>query len=421
VDTTKTEATPNLEGLTAASESVVREVLKRLSDSARREEFDEFDDVPYGRGNELRNLFNLLVREWKLLFWITLAGGVVAALVAIALPNMYTATALILPPTKPQSLAGALLGQFGGMAGAIAPSLGLKDPSDMYIGILRSRTITDDLVRQFRLQQIYSTKTIGDARLKLLGRASFALGKDSMLKLSVEDRDPKRAAALANAFIAELSKQNNRLAISESAQRRLFFEREVTAEKDAVAAAEGLLKQIQQRTGVFEVSSQAQVVIGSIARLRAEIVMQEAALQRLQMGATAANPEVAKQQKELATLRAELSKLEAGDTRQRAGDPMVPLANVPQASLDYLRALREVKYHNSLFEVLSKEYEAARIDEAKEAPVIQVVDLAVPPERKSGPPRALFSLVGAALSSVAGGVFIYFFRNKSRCQPLLRQ
>ena len=129
----------------------------------------------------------------------------------------------------------------------------------MYIGILRSRTISDNLVQQFQLQKIYSTKTTGDARLKLLDRASFALGKDSMLRLSVEDRDPKRAAALANAFIAELNKQNNQLAITESAQRRLFFEREVAAEKEAMAAAEGGLKQIQQKTGVFEVSSQAQV------------------------------------------------------------------------------------------------------------------------------------------------------------------
>jgi tyrosine-protein kinase Etk/Wzc len=414
MDTSKAEAAPNGEGLAAVSESVVREVLKRLSDSAHREEFDEFDDVPYRGGNELHNLLRLLFREWKLLLWVTVAGAVVATLVAIALPNMYTATALILPPAKPQSLSGALLGQLGGMAGAIVPSLGLKDPSDMYVGILRSRSICDDLVQQFRLQQIYSTKTTGDARLKLLDRASFALGKDSMLRLSVEDRDPKLAAALANAFIAELNKQNNLLAITESAQRRLFFEREVAAEKDALAAAEGLLKQIQQRTGVFEVSSQAQVVIGSIARLRAEIVIQEVALQRLQMGATAANPEVAKQEKELTALRAELSKLEAGDARQRAGDPMVPLASVPQASLDYLRALRDVKYHNSLFEVLSKEYEAARIDEAKEAPVIQVVDLAIPPEIKSGPPRTLFALLGAALSTVAGAIFVYFFRSRRR-------
>ena len=319
MDTSKAEATQNGEGLAAVSEPVVREVLKRLKHTASREEFDEFDDIPYGRGNELRNLLLLLVREWKLLLWVTVAGGVVAALVAIALPNMYTATALILPPAKPQSLSGALLGQLGGMAGAIAPSLGLKDPSDMYVGILRSRTISDDIVRQFRLQQIYSTKTTGDARLKLLDRASFALGKDSMLRLSVEDRDPKRAAALANAFIAELNKQNNILAITESAQRRLFFEREVAAEKDAVTAAEGMLKQIQQKSGVFEVSSQAQVVISSIARLRAEIVIQQVALERLQMGATAANPEVAKQQKELTALRAELSKLEAGDRRRQAG------------------------------------------------------------------------------------------------------
>jgi uncharacterized protein involved in exopolysaccharide biosynthesis len=230
-----------------------------------------------------------------------------------------------------------------------------------------------------------------------------------MIRISVEDRDPRRAAALANAFVSELSKQNNRLAITESGQRRLFFEREVEAEKNALAAAESALKETQERTGVFEVSNQAQVVIGSIARFRAEIAMQEVSLQRLKMGATPENPEVARQQTELSALRTELSKLEAGDTRQRSGDPIVPLANVPRAGLEYLRALRELKYHDMLFEVLSKQYEAAKIDEAKEAPVIQVVDPAIPPEKKSGPPRALITILGTVFSAMAGAILVFAF------------
>jgi len=400
--------------LAEANASVVREVLKRLNGTARERVFEEYDETPNNQGIDLRELFSKLVSEWKFLLAMTIGGGVVTALVAIALPNMYTASALILPPVKPQSLATALMGQFGGMAGALAPSLGLKDPNELYIGILRSRTTNDALVSQFGLQQVYSSKTKEDARHKLQDRAIFTSGKDSMLKLSVEDRDPQRASVLANAFISELNKQNNRLAITESSQRRLFFEREVESEKNALAAAERALKETQQRTGVFEVSNQAQLVIGSIARLRAEIVGQEVSLQRLQMGATTDNPEVANQKMAISALSAQLAKLESGNARRRAGDPMIPVANVPEAGLEYIRALREVKYHDSLFEVLAKQYEAARIDEAKEAPVIQVVDPAVPPERKSGPHRAVLTVLGAVMSAFAGAIFVFFTQSNAR-------
>jgi uncharacterized protein involved in exopolysaccharide biosynthesis len=310
------------------------------------------------------------------------------------------------------------MGQLGGMAGALAPSMGLKDPTEMYLGFLKSRTISDDLLGEFGLQGVYGVKTREEARSKLLERASFALGKDSMIRISVQDRDPARAAAMANAYVTALNKQNSHLAISESAQRRMFFEREVETEKNLLAAAESRLKETQQRTGFVEVSNQAQLVMSSIARLRAEITMKEVALQRLRMGATAENPQVEQQQVELSALRGELNKLEAGNTRQASGDPIVPVANVPEAGLEYIRAVREMKYHESLFEVLAKQYEAAKIDEAKEAPVIQVVDPAITPEKKSYPPRGVFTLLGAFFAAVAGGLFVYFSANSSSLPPV---
>src|SRR5208283_5309526 len=177
------------------------------------------------------------------------------------------------------------------------------------------------------------------------------LGKESMIRVSVEDGDPKRAAELSNAFIEGLSRQNSRLAITESAQRRLFFEREVETEKTALAVAEGALRETQIRTGVVEASGQAQVVIASIAQMRGGIALREVELERLRMGATPQNPEVVRQEAELASMRSDLSRLEAGGTRQQPGDPLVPVADVPKAGLDYMRALRDVKYHEALFEI----------------------------------------------------------------------
>jgi len=384
-------------------------------DYTREEEFEEIGD----RGAfDVREVLSRLKERWKFLLVMTIGGGVVAALIALAIPNMYTANALILPPTKPQSLSAAMMGQLGGMAaGAAAASFGLKDPNETYVGILKSRTVNDDLVDQFGLEQVYGKKTKEDARRKLSDRSLFALGRDSMIKISVEDRDPQRAAALANTFVAELNKQNNLLALTESAQRRMFFEREVQTEKNALTEAERMLQETQQRTGVVEVGSQSQLVMGSIARLQADIAMQEVSLTRLEMGATDGNPEVARQRTELSTLRAALSQLEAGGSRQRSGDPLVPLANVPRAGLQYLRALREVKYHDMLFEVLSKQYEVARIDEAKEAPMIQVVDPAVRPEKKSGPMRMQITVLGAILSALGGCSFVHFARGRALSQP----
>lgn len=373
----------------------------------------EFDKEEEAYGIDLRALLNLLARHKKFLFAVTLAGGVVSVAIALLIPNMYTASALILPPVKPQSLSTALAGQLGGIAGALAPSLGLKDPAAMYIGILKSRSASDDLIVKFRLQQIYSSKTKEEARRELDTRTNFSSGKDSLIKISVEDRDPKRAADMANAHIAELDKQNDRLAITESAQRRLAFEREVAREKNALLGAENFLRETQQKTGIVEVSGQAQVMIAAVAQFRAEIAMREVAMERLRTAATSQNPEVVGQETELASLRGQLSKLERGSSGQRSGDPLIPVANVPKAGLEYLRALREVKYHETLFEVLSRQYEAARIDEAREAPVIQVVDYAIPPETKSSPPRALIIIFGTILSGVAGCLFIYLRKGSS--------
>jgi len=365
------------------------------------------DEMPFGLTVDHRKLVGLLARKWKLLLLISIAGGVVGLVVALAIPNLYTATAVILPPTKPQSASAALMGQLGGAAGALAPTLGLKDPNEMYIGIMRSRTTSDDLIDGFGLLSIYSSKTRESARRKLLTRANILSGRDSMIRISVEDRDPQRAANLANAYVAELKKQNNRLALTEAGQRRLFFEHEVEAEKNALANAEDALRDTQERTGVVEVSGQAQAVIGSIAKIRAEIAMEEVSLKRLRMGATAENPEVIRDETELAAMRSELAKLEAGNPKQRSGDPLIPSANVPQARLEYVRALRDTKYHETLFEVLSKQYEAAKIDEAKESPVIQVVDPAIPPETKSFPPRLLIVFLGVVLAGVGGMIFVY--------------
>jgi uncharacterized protein involved in exopolysaccharide biosynthesis len=365
-------------------------------------------------------LLALAERKWFILT-MTLAGGLIMATIAFLLPPMYTATASIMPPQQQQSTASALLGQLGPIAAVAGSNLGIKTPADLYVAILGSRTIADDLVHAFNLRQLYRVKTVTDARKILTSRSSFSTGKDPLIKISIEDHDPKRAAALANAYVDELYKQNGRLALTESAQRRLFFERQMEAQKKALAVAEAALKATQERTGVLQVTSQVESIIRSMAQLRAEIASREVALSSLKSAATAQNPEVARQEAEVAAMRDQLRKLESNNDPGRPGDPMILTSQVPKAGLEYVRALRDLKYNETLFELLSKQYEAARIDEAKEAPIIQVVDSAVPPERKSWPPRAVFALAGAVLCGVSACLIALAgipFRNPQETEKL---
>ncbi len=355
----------------------------------------------------LIDLFVLLGRKKRFITYMAAVGTLLAAGLAASTKTLYTATALIMPPPRPQSLSAAFLGQLGAMASSISPGLGLKDPADLYIGILKSRTLADDLVRQFDLRNVYSVGTVSDARGLLLKHASFVSGRDSLIKISVEDTDAKRAAALANAFIDELYKQDNRLAVTESAQRRVFFERQLAQEEQVLAKSETALQQIQQRTGVVHASSQMEVTIQSIAHLKAQIASGEIALQSLRLGATPQNPQVVAAEAELSSMRAHLGGLQSATPGKESGDPLIPFAKTPEVGLQVLRAMRDVKYHEALLEALAKQYEVARIDDAKESQQIQIVDTAVPPEKKSWPPRLLLTLLGTISFTLLGCTWVF--------------
>lgn len=330
--------------------------------------------------------------RWKLILLTTVAGAGIAVAVALLSPVRYTATTLILPPQEQQSAASALMGQLAPLASLTGHDFGLKNPADLYVGIAKSRTVADDIVARFKIKKLYGLKTDASARDWLAAKTIFETGKDTMIKISVVDGDPKLAANIANAYVDELYTQNNRLALSESSQRRAFFEQRLHDEKEALAKAEYDLKQTEQQTGAFEISAQVQATIRSAAQLRAQIASREAVLQTLKMGATAQNPEVIQMEAEIASLRQELAQLQ-GKSGLEGG--LIATSRVPETGLEYVRRLREVKYHETLLELLAKQFEAARLDEARAGSVIQVVDKAIPPDQKSWPPRVL--LVGIGL------------------------
>lgn len=360
----------------------------------------EFDDEI-----DLLDLLIALAKRKRMIVGVTVASAIIAAIVSLLLPNWYTATTKILPPQQTQSAASVMVSQLAGnglgpLAAVAGKDLGLKNPNDIYIGILNSRTIADSLIAQFDLMHVYRDKRASDTRKDLAKYSDILSEKEGLISISVEDKDPKRAAALANAYVVELRDLTKHLAVTEAGQRRLFFQEQVQQAKDDLARAEIALKDTEQKTGMIQLDGQARAVIEAVGGLRAQIAAKEVQLQAMSSFATDQNPDVLMAQRELAGLRVQLSKLETQSPGQ--SDPLLASGKVPAAGLEYARSLRDVKYYETVFELLAKQYEAAKLDEARESAVIQVLDPATVPDKKSWPHRALLfisiSVLGALMA-----------------------
>jgi len=352
---------------------------------------------------DLIKLATLLLREKKTILRSAFLLLVITAIVVyLIIKPTYTGEAVFLPPqSSPGSSISQLAGQMGSL-GAIGGLAGLKSPGDVYLGILGSRTIADKMIERFDLQKVYKTKKLSDTEKKLKNNSKFTLGKDTLITISVEDHDPKRAADLANGYLDSLRLQNGRLALTEASQRRLFFEQQLEREKNALADAEVELKKTQEHTGLIVPSGQAQVQIEEMAQIRAQIAGHQVELAALLQGATDQNPQVVRLQTQITGLQQELQKLQSDPSRHQPGSVQLSTAKVPELALEYVRKQREVKYHEVLFELIAKQYEAARLDESREAPLLQVVDRATIPDKKSGPPRILFILASCMVGVFAG-------------------
>jgi len=350
----------------------------------------------------------VLARRKFFILWFVLGAALVSAVVSLRLPVYFTATTKILPPQQNQSMSAAMLsqlGQLGPLLGAAGKDFGIRNPNDLYVAMLRSRTVADILIGRFHLMSVYRAKTLMDARKELENATEIVAGKDGIISLSVEDRSPDHAAEMANAYIEELENLTRTLAVSDAGKRRLFFEREVKAASDELATAELSLKQTEESTGIIQLDSQSKVMLQAYADLRAQVGLKQVQVQSMRSFATPENPDLLRAEQELKALQSQLSRFERGQGSRSAAD--LALDKVPGAGLEYVRKLREVKYRETLFELLARQYEAARIDQARDASVIQPLDQAVPPEKKSRPKRALIVLTAVLLAFLLAVVAVY--------------
>lgn len=371
----------------------------------------------------------VFLKRKKLILIVTFAFAVIAAVISLRMPEVYKAeTRLLQPQNKAPSMASMLLSQFDSVAGAAGSS------NALYVSLLYSRSILDGVVERFNLVELYGVGTEEDARGHLKNNIYANYSRASgIIKLTVENVDPEVAADLANAFVDELRKLTKRLATTEAAQRRIFFGEQLKDAKELLIKAEEEMANFQAQTGILKIDEQAKAVIEAISRIKAKIADKEVQLTTMRTYSTSNNPDLQIIEGELSGLKAELRKLSKGrdeehdsilsETPVTAIMSTIPTMSItstisrtqtgpkkqtatmstekmPGVSTEYIRKLRELKYSESLYKIFLKQYEAAKLDEARELLLVQVLDRAIPPETRASPKRTRIVVIGACLGFI---------------------
>jgi uncharacterized protein involved in exopolysaccharide biosynthesis len=357
-------------------------------------------------------LTQLAYRKWLIAkgTGIAVLAGVILSLV---LPVRYTATTKIMPPQQTQSTASMLMmnqlsGAGGGSLAALAGGGLLKNPNDIYVGLLNSRPVADAIIQKFSLAKEYHAKEMTEARKKLADFTVVTSEKNGFIAVSVTDKDRKRVAEIANAYTDQLRILTKTLAVTEASQRRVFYEEQLKQAKDALVSAELAFQRVQQQKGLVQLDAQAKAMIEGLAVLRAQVAAKQVEVQALRSYSTEQNPDVQLAERDLVSLQAEETRLE--QSNHAPGIAGLGLGNVPAAGLEYLRAAHELQYQQALFDMLMKQYDAAKLDESKDAAIIQVVEPAIEPDQKSSPGRLRILLLFAI-----GGFFVSCFLVRILC------
>lgn len=339
----------------------------------------------------LLDILQVVAENARLLIFGPLAVGLIALGWSYTITPTFTATTSFVTPQQQQSAATAMLAQLGSLAGLAGAAAGIRNPADLYVALLNSRTVADRMIDRFNLMELYETDYRESVRKGLAGSSSISAGKDGLISISVEDTDPKRAAAIANAYVEELARITGSLAVTEAQQRRLFFEQELAKAKENLAKAEIALGGAGAGEAMLKFNPAA--MGEGIATLKAQVVAKEVQLSSMRGYLTETSPEFRQARQELTALRAQLAKADK------------PVAMAGDA--EYITRYRDFKYYEVLFEQLARQYEIARIDESHDVALIQVVDVAEPPERKSGPRKAKIAVMATLAAGFALVVFVF--------------
>ena len=340
----------------------------------------------------LLDLLQVVVDNLRLLVLGPLVCGLAALGYSFTIPPTYTAKTQFLPPQQQQSSAASMLASLGALGGLAGAATGLKSPADQYLAFMKSVSVQDALIERFKLVEKYEAKLKTDARMALTGSVRIASGKDGLIGVEVDDKDPKFAADLANAHVDELRILLARLAVTEAQQRRMFFEKQLQITKENFTKADLALKSSGINSSVLKTSPVS--AVEAVARLKAGISVQEVKLGTMRNYLTESSPDFKQALSELGSLKTQLAKAEKEEPASKDAS-------------DYVARYREFKYQETMFELFAKQFELAKVDESREGAVIQVLDIAEPPERKAKPKKAIIAIIAALASGFALLLFVF--------------
>jgi tyrosine-protein kinase Etk/Wzc len=357
----------------------------------------------------LLNMLHVIVKRKRFILKLCGVVAVISIVYSLILTNIYTATAKILPPQK-EGLGGlsalsAVLGSAGGLASLASGTLG-GGTSDLYLGILKSRSVEDAVIKRLDLVKHFETKSPEATRKALEGQVKMKAGKEGIITIEADDEDPRWAAALANAMVYELGRKSVQLNLTKAGMERVFLERRLEVVKDDLKKAEESMKSFQEKHKAIKVDTQAIVTMQGIAQMKADLISKEIQLASLRSYQTDENPQVKLLQSGISKLRGQLSAYEGNGM---SGDAIPSIGNIPNLGLEYARRMRELKIQEAIFEQLTKQYEVAKLNEAKDSSALQVLDDAVVPTKKSKPKRSLIVML-ATVAAFFIGVFMALVR-----------
>ncbi len=352
----------------------------------------------------LLELLRVVVRNLPLIVKITTAAVVLSVIYSLTLKNVYTAKATLLPPQKDSGGgASALLASMGGGLAGLAGGLG--GSADLYLGLLKSRTVTDAVIKRLDLANEFKSKNADATRAALQGLAKFQAGKDGIITITVDYGDPVKAALLANTFIDELQKKSQQLNLTKASTERSFLDKRLVVVKLDLKAAEDEMKSFQEKNKTLKADSQAAAAIEGVARLQAEVATKEVQLAALRNSMTDESAEVRMLLAGITKLRSQLHTMSGS-----GGGGVIPtVGNAPSIGVEYIRRLRELKTQEALFEQLTKQFEMAKISEARDSSSLQVLDEAVAPLYKSKPKRSMIVIL-SAVTAFFCSIFLVFIK-----------
>jgi uncharacterized protein involved in exopolysaccharide biosynthesis len=387
-------------------------------------ESEALEDLPERQAQRFRIFWN----HRRLFLRATAVGLIVSALIAFLIPSQYTSTTELMPPDSQSANSGmammaAMISKGGAGLGSMASDLlGMKSTGGLFIGILRSQTAQEHLIEQFELRRVYGKRLIADARLKLDDRTSITEDRKSgIITLRITDRSPQRAAAMANAYVDQLNLLVSRLSTSAAHRQRVFLGERLEVVKRDLDTASDQLAQFSSKNNTLDIRDEGKAMLEAAANLAGQMIAAQSQLEGLRQIYTDSNPRVRTLKAHVAELQKQLDKL-GGTSRTKeqtveSGEEYVPgqvsdmpypsIRNLPLLGVKYADLYRRVKIQETVYELLTQQYELAKVEEAKETPSVKVLDPARIPEKKSFPPRLVFVIIGTLLAIAAAVAWVF--------------